>query len=126
VSKTAKQVLNEAANHIERNGKAKGSFAATAQDTPGAISFPDIADVWKRSKMCALGAISYAAGGNPNGTFPVPPEERQALRALGNTPRAGAFGSTLVGIDELGIADWSDSSDAETVVAILREVAATL
>lgn len=100
-----RQILNQAADLIERNGKAEGAFAETQPGVP-------LAD----QKMCALGAIGYAACEMPINYG------RKAVDALRRHLALDAV-CTDSGLSAATVADWSDWSDDRTVIEGLRGAA---
>lgn len=104
--KTTKQILLEAADHIERYGKIEESFVDPV--------YLD-ANAYDHAPMCAIGALNYVAVGDPLGPGHPAVEARNALCDYVNTFRT-----------EGHIYAWSDSHSAAEVVDGLRGAAASI
>jgi hypothetical protein len=121
IGKTAKQVLNEAADHIERNGKSVGTYFHDPGRNP--IDWAPRRIEWANVPMCALGAISYKTNGRPVQGIYVDIVELEAIGAL--TLQIGINTTTAPDARDV-VANWSDRNSVTTVVDGLREAAAQL
>lgn len=130
--KTTREILIEAAELIERNGKAEGAFVWEVPGIP-----------WANSPMCAVGAIREATGWHakcPAGKC-LAEDSYQSSYAEWLTVRNRAYRVLVDHLltnalayepsrnrrESIGIiVDWSDNHDAATVVSELRAAAGEL
>lgn len=114
--KTPQQILNLAADLIDRNGKANGSFITNYGGTYKPVG---------QCRMCPLGAIGYVTTGDVHGYR----EEASAgaVRLLMDSLGVERWGSWENERRDaiVVIGDWSDGNSKDDVVARLREVASS-
>jgi hypothetical protein len=103
---TPGEALNAAADLIERNGLAVGAFVRRVSGLQ-----------LKECSMCTLGALGFVVAGTPAAVLRLLDSEAETLLATCEQAICEHINA------ENGVADWSDSTPQDEVVATLRYVA---
>lgn len=106
--KTTREILIGAADLMEHNGKADGTFVQNQQR----------GQQLRHSPMCAIGAIGYVSCGDPYSLHGAEGAYEALYRAVVGFPLTGQEEGKFS-----SITTWSDTTDVKTVVWMLRALA---